>query len=90
MRLLSYGSLLLPFDISFGDVFILCICRVFTSVNPLVTNGIFAASHLGLLCLPMSHKKDARLVGVKVAEWPPFGKELLTRSTVCSRCIMSI
>ena len=26
----------------------------------------FAASHLGLLCLPMSHKKDARLKWVKL------------------------
>ena len=25
----------------------------------------FAASHLGLFCLPMSHKKDARLIWVK-------------------------
>ena len=25
----------------------------------------FAASHLGLFCLPMSHKKDARLMWVK-------------------------
>ena len=25
----------------------------------------FAASHLGLFCLPMSHKKDARLICVK-------------------------
>ena len=25
----------------------------------------FAASHLGLICLPMSHKKDARLIWVK-------------------------
>ena len=24
----------------------------------------FAASHLGLFCLPMSHKKDARLIWV--------------------------
>ena len=24
----------------------------------------FAASHLGLICLPMSHKKDARLLWV--------------------------
>ena len=24
-----------------------------------------AASHLGLFCLPMSHKRDARLKGVK-------------------------
>ena len=27
---------------------------------------------------------------VYVAEWPPFGKELLTRLTICSLCIMSI
>ena len=27
---------------------------------------------------------------VKVAEWPPFGKKLLTRLTVCSLCNMSI
>ena len=26
----------------------------------------FAASHLGLFCLPMSHKKDARLIWVKL------------------------
>ena len=25
-----------------------------------------------------------------VAEWPPFGKELLTRLTVCSLCILNI
>ena len=25
----------------------------------------FAASHLGLICLPMFHKKDARLIWVK-------------------------
>ena len=36
----------------------------------------FAASHLGLLCMPMSHKEDARLKWLKftkVAERPPFG-----------------
>ena len=27
----------------------------------------FAASRLGLICLPMSHKKDARLIWVKIA-----------------------
>ena len=26
----------------------------------------FAASHLGLFCLPMSHQKDARLIWVKI------------------------
>ena len=27
---------------------------------------------------------------VWVAEWPPFGKELLTRLTICSFCILTI
>ena len=27
---------------------------------------------------------------VWVAEWPPFGKELLTRLNICSLCILSI
>ena len=30
---------------------------------------IIAASHLGLFCLPMSHKKDARLIWVKISLW---------------------
>ena len=27
---------------------------------------------------------------VKVAEWPPFGRELLTLFTICSLCILTI
>ena len=27
---------------------------------------------------------------VWVAEWPPFGKELLTRLTICFLCILTI
>ena len=27
---------------------------------------------------------------VWVAEWPPFGKKLLTRLTICSLCILTI
>ena len=27
---------------------------------------------------------------VEVAEWPPFGKELLARLTICSLCFMII
>ena len=27
---------------------------------------------------------------VRVAEWPPFGKELLTQFTLCSLCILTI
>ena len=30
------------------------------------------------------------LSSVYVAEWPPFGKELLTRLTICSLCILNI
>ena len=34
--------------------------------NRIAPDGMprFAASHLGLFCLPMSHKKDARLIWV--------------------------
>ena len=36
------------------------------SANRIALDGTprFAASHLGLFCLPMSHKKDARLIGL--------------------------
>ena len=39
----------------------------FMEANRLVPDRTprFAASHLGLLCLPMSHKKDARRIWVK-------------------------
>ena len=39
----------------------------FMSANKIAPYGKlrFAASHLGLFCLPMSHKKDARLIWVK-------------------------
>ena len=30
------------------------------------------------------------LSSVRVAEWPPFGKELPTRLAMCSHCILSI
>ena len=38
-------------------------------VNRVVPDGTpcFAASYLGLFCLPMSHKKDARLIWVNFA-----------------------
>ena len=37
------------------------------SANRIAPDGTphFAASHLGLFCLPMFHKKDVRLIGVK-------------------------
>ena len=39
----------------------------FLSANRKASDGTqrFAASHLGLFCWPMSHKKDARLIWVK-------------------------
>ena len=39
----------------------------FMSANRIAPDGMphFAASHLGLFCLPMSHKEDARLIWVK-------------------------
>ena len=38
----------------------------FMSANRIAPDGIphFAGSYLGLFCLPMSHKKDARLISV--------------------------
>ena len=38
------------------------------SANRIAPDGTlrFAASHLGLFCLPMSHKKDAMLMWVKL------------------------
>ena len=46
------------------------------SANRKVPDGTphFAASHLGLFCLPMSHKKDARLIWVN---WPETMKTRL-------------
>ena len=40
----------------------------FLSANRIAPDGTprFAASHLGLFCLLMSHKKDPRLIRVKV------------------------
>ena len=39
----------------------------FLKANRIAPDGTprSAASHLGLFCLPMSHKKDARLIWVK-------------------------
>ena len=37
-----------------------------------------------LMCVPIMFSS------VLVAEWPSFWKELLTRSTICSLCILTI
>ena len=44
------------------------------SVNRIAPDGMprFAASHLGLFCLSMSHKKDARFIWVKHKNWCIF------------------
>ena len=49
----------------------------FMSANRIAPDGTprFAASHLGLFCLPMSHEKDARLICVKIIAVVPFGFE---------------
>ena len=39
-----------------------CIRSNFSFLFPFFDENRFAASHLGLFCLPMSHKKDARLI----------------------------
>ena len=41
------------------------------SANRIAPDGTprFAASHLGLICLPMSHKKDVRLIWVKITRF---------------------
>ena len=46
--------------------FLLNFSMKFILANRIAPDGTprFAASHLGLLCLPMSHKKDARLIWV--------------------------
>ena len=40
----------------------------FMKANRIAPDGTprFAASHLGLFCLPMSHKKDARFIWVNL------------------------
>ena len=38
-------------------------------------------------CLPGFHYM---FVHIWVTEWPPFGKELLTRLTICSLCILTV
>ena len=56
----------------------------FMLTNRIASDGTprFAASHLGLFCLPMSHKKDARLVWVQTGMM--HGDACLHLSTVVS------
>ena len=49
-----------------GSDFLLHFSMKIISANRIAPDGMprFAASHLGLSCLPMSHKKNARLIWV--------------------------
>ena len=51
----------------FWDIRCVIFSMNFLQANRIAPDGTprFAASHLGLFCLPMSHKKDARLKRVK-------------------------
>ena len=51
--------------------FLLNFSMKFLRVNRKAPDGTprFAASHLGLFCLPMSHKKDVRLFWSNVRLW---------------------
>ena len=58
--------------------FILChFSMKFMLANRIAPDGTprFAASHLGLFCMPMSHKNDARLIWVNIKvqkQWKDF------------------
>ena len=58
----------------------------FMSANRIAPDGTpqNAASHLGLFCLPMSHKKDARLLWVNILEFSSYDDFLLVLATWCS------
>ena len=61
-------TLMSPFSLlgASGGIFQLSMKIIYA--NRIAPDGTprFAASHLGLFCLPMSHKKDARLIWVKL------------------------
>ena len=53
----------------------------FMSANRIAPDGMprFAASHLGLLCLHMSHKKDTRLVWVNCTQMGRVSDAMMAR-----------
>ena len=53
------------------------------SANRIAPDGT-TASHLGLFCLPMSYKKDVRLIWVKVLYYEAINVHLKS-SAVCSK-----
>ena len=48
----------------------------------------FAASDLGLICLHMSHKKDTRLIWVKIV-WPLCGAEYMLQQIKATQFFVS-
>ena len=61
-----------PFSFGGGGIksnfsFLFHFSMKFMKANRITPDGMrrFAASYLGLLCLPLSHKKDDRLIWVK-------------------------
>ena len=71
----------LPFVGASGVIFVHFSMK-FLSTNRIAPDGMprFAASHLGLFCLPMSHKKDARLTWVK---WVTVVLNLVALQIMC-------
>ena len=65
----------------------------FLQVNRIVPDGTprFAASHLGLFCLPMSIEKDVRLKWVNLVGWAPDslsqGSEFESNQGCCAVCL---
>ena len=51
----------------------------------------FSVPIFGVRVSVMSHLMCVHIISssVWVTEWPPFGKELLTRLTICSLCILT-
>ena len=52
----------------------------------------FSVARFGVKVSVMFHLTCVHIIfsSVAVAEWPPFGKKLLTRLTICSLCILTI
>ena len=60
-------SILILWGIRSNFSFLFHFSMKFVKANRIAPDGT-PLSHLGLFCLPMSHKKDARLVWINVAE----------------------
>ena len=61
----------------------------FMPANRIAPDGTlrFAGSHLGLSCLPMSHKKDVRLIWVKVLHTRTYSVIAIIKASACSQIL---